>query len=81
MTNFLDMRCPKCGAEHGIDIQATVWIRVGEEGTDADASECGDQEYTPDSRALCTACGHCGCVRDFKPEETEARAEPLTGNA
>ena len=36
MTNFLDMRCPKCGNENQLGIQASVWIRVCEDGTDAD---------------------------------------------
>ena len=45
MTNFLDMRCPKCGNDDRLDIAATVWIRVCEDGTDADAAGDGCQEY------------------------------------
>jgi ribosomal protein S27E len=66
MANFFDMRCPQCGDEDHIDIHAAVWLRVCDNGTDADASENGDHEFTPDSPALCAACGHCGTVREFE---------------
>ena len=66
MTNFLDMRCPKCGNEDRLDIQATVWIRVCEDGTDADASRDGTHDYEPGNPAQCAACGHCGTVRQFE---------------
>jgi hypothetical protein len=73
MTNLFDMRCPKCRDTERIDIQARLWIRVTEDGTDADASKNGDHEWTPNSPALCGACGHCGTVRDFDPQdETES---------
>jgi hypothetical protein len=39
---------------------------VTDQGTDADASENGDHEYTPDSTASCTACGHYDTVREFE---------------
>ncbi|MBV8504475.1 MAG: hypothetical protein JOZ11_01475 [Alphaproteobacteria bacterium] len=38
MSNFFDMRCPKCGDEDHIDIAAEVWVCLTCEGTDADAS-------------------------------------------
>jgi hypothetical protein len=66
MSNFLDMRCPKCGGEDRIDIEAKVWVRVTDNGTDADASECGDHNYTPESAALCGVCGHWSTVREFE---------------
>jgi ribosomal protein S27E len=28
MSNFFDMRCPKCGDEDHIDIAAEVWVRL-----------------------------------------------------
>jgi hypothetical protein len=65
MANFLDMRCPKCGS---IDIQAVVWIRVCRDGTDADASDCGDHEYTPETTACCCACGYRTTVAAFSPD-------------
>jgi hypothetical protein len=66
MSNFLDMRCPHCGDESHIDISASLWIRVCVDGTDADASRDGSHEYTPESTAMCCACGHWGTVRDFE---------------
>jgi hypothetical protein len=66
MTNFLDMRCPNCGNEDRLDIQATVWIRVCEDGTDADTSRDGSQYYEPRSPAQCGACDHFGTVRQFE---------------
>ena len=65
MTNFLSMRCSKCGDEDRLDIQASVWIRVCEDGTDADASRNGSQHYYPESSATCAGCGHIGTVRQF----------------
>ena len=67
MSNFLDMRCPNCGDEDRIDIEATVWIRVTEEGTDVDAAGDGNHEYTPKSMAVCAACQHCATVTAFSP--------------
>jgi len=69
MTNFLGMRCPKCGDETAIDILASLWIRVCYDGTDADASENGHHEFADGSPAICQACGHCGQLRDFKRED------------
>ena len=61
------MKCPKCGCEDQIDIQAAIWVRVTSDGTDADASGCGDHEYTPDSPASCAACDYRGRAKDFDP--------------
>jgi ribosomal protein S27E len=66
MTNFLDMRCPNCGDEDRLDILASVWIRVCEDGTDADASRDGTHDFEPDSPVQCAACGHCGTVWQFE---------------
>jgi len=66
MTNIFDMRCPKCGNEDQLDVQAKLWIRLCEDGTDADASEDGNHEFGAESPAQCCACGHCGTVREFE---------------
>jgi len=68
MTNFFDMKCPKCGDENEIDIQASVWLRVTSNGTDADASNCGDHHWTPASPAECGNCGYTGLVKDFEEQ-------------
>lgn len=69
MANLLDLRCPSCGADHSIDILASVWVRVTERGTDPDGSSDGTHEFTPASRAECIACNHGGTVADFTPDE------------
>ena len=73
--NLFDMRCPKCGGTDQIDILAEVWIRVCEDGTDADAdaSGCGDHHFTPASRACC-ACGYSATVADFEAAGKEGGA-------
>ncbi len=77
MANFFNLRCPHCRRDDAIDIQALVWIRIGEDGTDADESHSGDHEYTDESLARCDACAHEGPVTEFEQEDSEATsAEP-----
>lgn len=71
MGNFLDMRCPKCGADDRIDIQASIWVRLTADGTDADESDDGGHEYDRESPAHCRACDHAGHVADFEPGEAQ----------
>jgi len=78
MSNFFDIRCPKCRATDQIDIAATVWLRVTEDGTDADQSEDGNHEFGPDSPVTCSACGFTGRLHDFDQEE-EAETGKATG--
>jgi hypothetical protein len=66
MSNFFDLRCPKCHGEDSIDILASVWLRLMPDGTDADASACGDHEWCDQSAASCDACGYQGHVVDFE---------------
>jgi hypothetical protein len=72
MSNIFDMRCPACGGTDQIDILAEVWIRMCEDGTDADASGRGDHHFTPESTACC-ACGHWATVADFDTALTEEK--------
>jgi hypothetical protein len=65
MSNCFNMRCPKCGGDDQIDILAEVWIRVCHDGTDPDASSCGDHHFEPSSTAACD-CGHWATVADFE---------------
>ncbi|MCW6512517.1 hypothetical protein [Lichenifustis flavocetrariae] len=66
--HFLDLSCMKCGDTDEIDIEATVWIRVTEDGTDADAGSDGHHEYTPRSMASCGSCGHTERLYAFEPK-------------
>lgn len=67
--NFLDCRCPACGADDQIDVFASLWVRLTPDGTDADASACGDHEWSDHSAAACDACGYRGHVNDFYIKE------------
>ncbi len=66
MTNFLDMRCPNCGDETAIDIEATIRVCVCCDGTDADASSDGTHTFDADSPAHCDHCGFHGTVEQFE---------------
>jgi hypothetical protein len=59
------MTCPQCGDDDRIDIAATVYVRLGLDGTDVAETENGDHEWDDDSTAVCNACGHTGTVRSF----------------
>jgi hypothetical protein len=37
MPNAFDFKCPACGNEDQLDILASIWIRLTEDGTDPDA--------------------------------------------
>jgi hypothetical protein len=67
MSNFLDLRCPCCRDPDHIDILAMIWVRLTEDGTDADESDDGDHEWSGQSAAVCTACGHRATVQAFEP--------------
>ena len=69
MANPLDMACPACKRDDRIDIQATVWVRLTPDGTDADLSEDGDHTFEPTSPAQCHGCGHHGTVAEFEPPD------------
>ena len=74
MTDFLDMCCPNCGDERAIDIEATIWVRVCSDGTDADASGDSNHAFEADSPALCGSCGFHGTVREFERLAADAKA-------
>ncbi len=69
MSNWFDFRCPACGDEDYIDIEAMTWIRATVDGTDPDLSHDGGHDFTPDSAAQCHECGRFGTLRDFTPED------------
>ena len=68
MSNQFQMRCPKCKSADQIDIEAIVWVRLTEDGTDADASNDGGHTWDDGSAATCAACGCSGTVFDFDSE-------------
>lgn len=69
MPNFLNIRCPKCRRDDGIDIEATVWLHVGTEGTAPEiAATEGHFDYTPRSPAICRHCSFVGRLSNFSVE-------------
>ena len=69
MSNFLDLRCPECGDQDRIDILAELWVRVTDNGTNADASCDGAHFYTPKSTAQCARCAYWATVADFHADD------------
>jgi hypothetical protein len=68
------MRCPQCGDENHIDVEALVSVRLTDDGTDADLSENGDHYWDQNHQATCAACDFSGSVRQFE-EAGEEGAE------
>jgi hypothetical protein len=67
MANFLNLRCPRCLRDDAIDIEATVWLRVGAEGTEPEASATeGHFDYRPRSLAVCAHCTYQGRLFTFE---------------
>ena len=69
--NMFNMKCPRCRRDDRIDIAATIWVRLTENGTDADEAHNGVHEYGPNSPATCWACGYFGHVTEFEPKEAQ----------
>ena len=63
MSNCFDLKCPGCGRQDRLRIEATVWLDVTADGTDANNS---DHEFEPTSTAYCQACEFTGTVADFE---------------
>jgi hypothetical protein len=81
MTNCFDLRCPKCGNTDEIDVSASVWARVTEDGTDTDLAKDGGHEWGDDSSARCAACGHFGKITGFRQDEYMAHFRTTAGPA
>jgi hypothetical protein len=79
MTNCFDLRCPKCGNSDQIDVSASIWARVTNDGTDTDLSKDGSHEWDDDSPARCAACGHFGKVTGFRQDEYMAHFRTTAG--
>jgi len=66
-TNCLEgMKCPKCGQENSLKIEATCIFTVTDDGTEDEGNghEWGDTNYCE-----CPDCEHHGTVADFTIEE------------
>jgi hypothetical protein len=69
--NQFGYSCPACGDSACIDIAAVVWVRLTEDGSDADISEDGSHEWDGTTAAKCCECGWTGTVAELN-EEPEA---------
>ena len=81
MTNCFDLRCPKCGNSDQIDVNASIWARVTNDGTDPNLSKDGTHEWDDDSPARCAACGHSGKTGVFRQNEYMAYFRTTAGIA
>ena len=70
------LRCPKCGRDDQLDIEALVMVRLTPDGTDADESISGDHTWGDDSVIVCAACDHTAKVKDFTIPDEARSSEP-----
>lgn len=74
-TNCLaGVRCPVCGYEEGVEVQAKVWTAVIDNGTD----EHGDTIFTDETPAMCgdTECQHEATFGEFLIANQQKNARP-----
>ena len=64
MPNQFGMKCPGCGCDDAIEIEAQCWRSLCRDGTDEGPSFDG-YEWGPNSGARCGACEHLGTVATF----------------
>jgi len=66
-TNCLEgMKCPKCGQEDSLKIEATCLFTVTDDGTE---DEGNGHEWDDTNYCECPGCAHHGTVADFTIEE------------
>ena len=51
--NCFNLACPKCKSGDGIDIAATVYVRLTKDGTGVFETQRGDHEWDDDCAAMC----------------------------
>lgn len=56
------MVCPSCGEDDSLEIAATIWVRLFDNGTDTDEATCHDHEWSDDSACKCASCDWTGTV-------------------
>jgi len=60
-------RCPACGQEERLHIEATVMVLVYDHGIEDEF----DYEWGDESPCNCPDCGHSGLLRDFEIDNQE----------
>jgi hypothetical protein len=81
MIDYFHLRCPECGSSDQIDVNASIWARVTNDGTDPNLSKDGTHEWDDDSPARCAACGHSGKTGVFRQNEYMAYFRTTAGIA
>ncbi len=81
MTSLIRLRCPQCGSNDTLDINANIWVRLTDDGTDPDLAASRDHEWDDASHIRCASCGHSGKVGDFHPNEYMAHFRTTAGPA
>ncbi len=62
-TNCLaGIKCPSCGSEGPVEVEATSWFTLEDDGTD----DFGDVIYDERSPMRCSACGHLATTAEFQ---------------
>ena len=81
MTSLIRLSCPQCGNDDKLDINANIWVRLTDDGTDADLAASHAHEWDDASHIRCVSCGHSGKVGDFCPNEYMAYFRTTAGSA
>jgi hypothetical protein len=81
MTSLIRLRCPQCGSQDHLDINANIWVRLTDDGTDADLAASRDHEWNDASHIRCVSCGCSGKVGEFQPNEYMAYFRTSAGPA
>ena len=81
MIDYFHLRCPECGSSDQIDVNASIWARVTNDGTDPNLSKDGSHEWDDDSPARCAASAHSGKIGVFRQSEYMAYFRTTAGSA
>ena len=73
MANWMNKKCPKCSDADCIDVAARVWVRLTDDGSDADESQDCGHDYDETNSAKCVRCGFGGTLGDFPAIEEAQR--------
>jgi hypothetical protein len=82
VASMWEMACPGCASGEYLDVQAKVFVRLVEDGTDIDGSGNHDHEWDGDSICQCCSCGWSGLVEDaqkFFVDNTDKEDRPGEG--
>jgi hypothetical protein len=70
-----NMRCPECGKDDRIEIQAAVWVLLRPDGTDMTDVRDGSHEWGQYDNAQCVNCDYRGRVKDFEITEQVSKQQ------